>query len=121
MPHPLALILVQLGVAAVLGGFYVGVAGTVADNVETFKEDAPAAASELEKESEIARDFKQEERVTTFVDELDERLGTTAQVQRSTSTLIGLRCHRCLDHVPHRLRQQARHRGTRADPRRRPP
>ena len=87
MPRPLALVLVLLGVAAALGGFYVGVAGTTADNVETFKEYAPAAAAELENESEIARDFKLEERVTTFVEDLDARLGTKAQVQRSTSTL----------------------------------
>lgn len=87
MPRPLAIVLVLLGVAVVLGGFYAGVAGTVADNVETFKADAPAAAAELENESEIARDFNLEERVTTFVDDLDERFGTRALLQRSTSTL----------------------------------
>jgi predicted PurR-regulated permease PerM len=87
MPRPLAVIFVLLGVAAVLGGFYAGVAGTIADNVDTLKEGAPAAAAQLEQESEIARDFNLEERVTTFVDDLDERLGAKAQLQRSTSTL----------------------------------
>ena len=87
MPHALAVILVLLGVAIVLGGAYAGVAGTILDNIETLREEAPAAAAELESESGIARDFDLEKRVTAFVDDLDERLGTKVQLQRSTSTL----------------------------------
>jgi len=51
------------------------------------KNEAPAAAAELEADSEIARDFRLEERVTNFVADLDEQLGTRAQVERSTSTI----------------------------------
>lgn len=87
MPRPLAVLLVLLGVAVVLGGFYAGVAGTIADNVEVIRDSAPAAAAQLESEAEVARNFGLAERVTAFVDDLDERLGTKAQVKRSTSTL----------------------------------
>ena len=81
VPRPVAIIVVLLGVAALLGGFYAGVAGTIADNVDAIKDGAPAAAAEIEDEFELA------ERVTSFVDDLDERLGARAQLQRSTSTL----------------------------------
>jgi predicted PurR-regulated permease PerM len=87
MPHALAVLVTLLGLAAVLGGFYAGVAGTVADNIETLKDQAPAAAAELEADNEVARDFGLESRVTAFVEDLDERLGTQAQLERSTSTV----------------------------------
>lgn len=87
LPRPVAIIVVLIGVAAILGGFYAGVAGTIADNVDAIKDGAPAAAADVEDEFEIARDFDLDDRVTSFVDDLDERLGTRAQLQRSTSTL----------------------------------
>lgn len=87
MAHFLAVIVTLLGVAVVLGGFYAGVAGTIADNVETLKAEAPAAAAELEGENEVARDFGLEARVTAFVDDLDERLGAGAQLRRTTATV----------------------------------
>lgn len=87
MPHALAVIVTLLGLVFVLGGFYAGVAGTIADNIETLKEQAPAAAAELEADNEIARDFGLESRVSAFVEDLDERLGTQAQLKRTTSTV----------------------------------
>ena len=87
MPHALAVLVTLLGLAAVLGGFYLGVASTIADNIETLKDQAPAAATELEADNEVARDFGLESRVTAFVEDLDERLGTQAQLERSTSTV----------------------------------
>ncbi len=86
MRRGFAVVLTILGIAVLLGSAWAGVATTVADNINTLKEEAPAAAAELEEDSEIARDFRLEERVTEFVDELDDRLGTTAQLRRSTST-----------------------------------
>lgn len=86
MPHALAVVVAFVLLAAVLGGFFAGVAGTIADNVETLKDEAPAAAAELEADMEVAADFGLESRVTAFVEDLDERLGTRAQVERTTST-----------------------------------
>jgi predicted PurR-regulated permease PerM len=87
MPHALAVIVTLLGLAVLLGGFYGGVAGTVADNIETLNEQAPRAAAELEADNEVARDFGLESRVTAFVEDLDERLGTRAQLEQTTSTV----------------------------------
>lgn len=87
MPHALAVLGALLVLAAVLGGFYAGVAGTIADNIETLRNQAPAAAAELEADNEVARDFGLESRVTAFVEDLDERLGTRAQLERTTSTV----------------------------------
>lgn len=87
MPHALAVLVTLLGLVVVLAGFYAGVAGTIADNIETLKDQAPAAAAELESDNEVARDFGLESRVTAFVEDLDERLGTRAQLERTTSTV----------------------------------
>lgn len=86
MRRGLAVLLTLLGLAALLAGAWVGVAASVADNVGTIRDLAPEAAAELEAENELAREFRLEERVAAFVDELDEDLGQSAQLRRSTST-----------------------------------
>ena len=87
LPHLVAIILTLLTVVLLLGGAWVGVLNTIADNVTAVKRDAPAAAADIELDNEAARDFKLEERVTDFVEDLDEQAGTTAQLRQSTSTL----------------------------------
>jgi predicted PurR-regulated permease PerM len=87
LPHLVAIVLTLLTVALLLGGAWVGVLNTIADNVSALKRDAPAAAANIELDNEAARDFKLEERVTAFVEDLDEQAGTTAQLRQSTSTL----------------------------------
>lgn len=87
MPGFLAVILTLLTLVVFLGGAWLGTVATVTDNVETLTERAPAAAAEIERDNEAARDFELEGRVTAFVDDLDERLGREAQVRGSASTL----------------------------------
>lgn len=86
MRRGLAVLVTLLGLTVLLAGAWIGVATTVADNVDTLRDRAPEAAAELEEENQFAREFRLEERVTAFVDELDEDLGQTAQLRRSTST-----------------------------------
>jgi len=87
LPHALAMIVALFTVVLVLGGAWLGTVNSIADNVTTLKRDAPIAAADVEMDNEWARDFNLEERVTTFVDDLDEQAGSTAQLRRSTSTL----------------------------------
>ena len=87
MPGFLAVILTLLTLVVFLGGAWLGTVATDTDNVETLTERAPAAAAEIERDNEAARDFELEGRVTAFVDDLDERLGREAQVRGSASTL----------------------------------
>jgi predicted PurR-regulated permease PerM len=87
MRRGLAVLITVLGLIILLGGAWAGTVNTIADNVETLKESAPLAAAEIEADSELARDFRLEDRVTAFTEELDEDLGTAAQLRRSTSTL----------------------------------
>ncbi len=86
MRRGFAVLLTLLGLLVLLAGAWIGVATTVADNVNTLSDLAPEAAAELEAEHEIAREFRLEERVTAFVTELEQDLGQTAQLRRSTST-----------------------------------
>ena len=76
----------MLGLGLLLALAWGGAVNTLADNVETLKEEAPIAAAEIESDSEIARDFGLTQRVERFVDDLDGELGTTAALQRSAST-----------------------------------
>jgi predicted PurR-regulated permease PerM len=87
MSGGLATVVTMLFLAIVLGGFWAGAVATVTDNVETLTEEAPAAAAQIEEDNEAARDFELEARVSSFVDDLDRRLGRGAQVTRSASTM----------------------------------
>lgn len=87
LPHALAVIVTILGLALLLGLAWFGAVNTLADNFDALKEAAPAAAAEIEEDSELARDFGLSRRVEQFVDDLDEELGTSAVLQRSASTV----------------------------------
>ena len=86
MKRGFAVVITLFGIAVLLAGAWIGVANTVADNIATLRDQAPQAAAELEQDSGVARDFDLEARVTAFVEELDDELGGTAQLRRSTST-----------------------------------
>lgn len=86
LPHWAAIVITLLIVVIGLGGTWIGLSATLADNVDTLKQDAPAAAAELERESSVARDMQLQDRVASFVDDLDERFGTAAEVRRTAGT-----------------------------------
>jgi predicted PurR-regulated permease PerM len=86
LPHWGAIVVSLLIVIIGLGGTWVAVSATLAENVDQITEKAPAAAGDLESRSQLAKDFQLERRVTSFVDDLNSRLGTRAQVQRTAST-----------------------------------
>ena len=88
MTRGLAVLVTLFALAALLAGAWIGVANTVADNVETVRDQAPQVAAELEQDSELARDLALEERVTAFVDELDDELvARQATFARLTSSV----------------------------------
>jgi predicted PurR-regulated permease PerM len=86
VPRWLALVVTVLGLALLLAGARAGFAATVADNVDTLRQAAPEAAADIEADNQWARDFRLEERVTRFVEDLDERLGQSAQLRSSATT-----------------------------------
>lgn len=86
LPHWAAIVVTLLIVVVGLGGTWVTLSATLADNVDTIKAEAPSAAAELEQQSSFAKDFMLEDRVTSFVNDLDERLGTGAEVRRAANT-----------------------------------
>ncbi len=87
MARGAALALVVLIMVVVFGGAWGGLAASIASNVEALADNAPAAAERIEADSEVAADFKLEERVESFVTEIEEQLGTAAQLRRTTSTV----------------------------------
>lgn len=87
MANGLAVVVTLLLLALVMGGVWLGTVATVTDNVETLVDRAPEAAAEIEADSQAARDFELEARVTAFVEDLDDRLGRGAQVGESASTV----------------------------------
>jgi predicted PurR-regulated permease PerM len=86
LPRWLALVVTVLALALLLAGARAGFAATVADNVDTLRQEAPEAAADIEADNQWARDFRLEERVTQFVEDLDERLGESAQLRSSATT-----------------------------------
>lgn len=87
MANGLAVVVTLLLLAVVMGGAWFGTVATITDNVETLVDRAPDAAAEIEADSQPARDFELEARVTAFVDDLDQRLGRGTQVGQSASTV----------------------------------
>jgi predicted PurR-regulated permease PerM len=86
LPRWLALLVTVLALALLLAGARAGFAATVADNVDTLRREAPEAAAEIEADNQWARDFRLEERVTRLVEDLDQRLGESAQLRSSATT-----------------------------------
>jgi predicted PurR-regulated permease PerM len=84
MPKALAFLLTfaTLAIAAVALG--VAVFGDLRDQVDRIREEAPAAAARIEERDdrigEFARDVDLSDRVTTFVADLDDRVGTGGEV-----------------------------------------
>jgi putative heme transporter len=84
MPRPLAFLVTfaSLAVAAVAIG--VAVFGDLRNQADRIREEAPAAAERIEQRDdsigEFARDVDLSDRVSTFVEDLDERIGTGGEV-----------------------------------------
>jgi putative heme transporter len=87
LPHWLAVVVSLLLVVVVLAGTWIGVSATLADNIDEIRTEAPTAAAELEARYQVAKDFELQRRVRSFVEEIDERLGAKAQVQRTATTV----------------------------------
>jgi predicted PurR-regulated permease PerM len=86
LPRVLAVGLAVLLVALVLGGIWAGTASTLARNAAKLKENAPAAATELEQRYQLAADFELQRRVNNLVDDVNARIGPRAAVQRAAGT-----------------------------------
>ena len=86
VPRGLAVLMAVLGLVLVVGGGWVGVRATLADEVDQLRTTLPAAASDLEARFRAAADFDLEERTRTFVNDLDDRFGIQAQVTAAAGT-----------------------------------
>lgn len=86
LPHALAVVIVIAGLAITLVSAWVGIASTIVASVDRIVDEAPAAAAEIEARHEVAQDFGLTERVTNFVEGVEERFGLGAQLERSPST-----------------------------------
>ena len=81
-----AIILVLLAIMGVTGSLLAGTYENLRHQVDTLKEAAPDAAARLEQSprfGQMSRDLRLHERVTTFVDALDKRVGSGATVVKS--------------------------------------
>jgi predicted PurR-regulated permease PerM len=87
VPRPIAVLLALTLAAAIVMGVTYGVFADLNTEVERIKDEAPAAAAEIEERDdrlgEIARDLRLQDRVEAFLDSLDERVGTGGQALRS--------------------------------------
>jgi predicted PurR-regulated permease PerM len=86
VPRGLAVLVTVLGLALVAGGGWVGVRATLAAEVERLQTALPAAASDVETRFEAAADFHLAERTRVFVNSLDDRFATPAQVEAAAGT-----------------------------------
>jgi predicted PurR-regulated permease PerM len=86
VPRGLAVLMTVLGLVLVAGGGWVGVRATLAAEVDQLRTALPAAASDLETRFGAAADFNLVERTTTFVEDLDDRVGIQAQVTAAAGT-----------------------------------
>jgi predicted PurR-regulated permease PerM len=86
MPRALAVIGTLLAFAILAGGAWVGVRATIISEVDRLRTALPAGASDLEQRYRAAADFHLAERTQSFVNSLDERFGTQAQVTAAAGT-----------------------------------
>lgn len=85
LPRWLSVIAVLLAVLLVVAGVVIGMVNDVVKSIEELKVAAPAAAAGLEESFSWAADIGVEERVKTFVDDLDDRLRSDAVSAASQS------------------------------------
>ncbi|MGH9270823.1 MAG: AI-2E family transporter [Ilumatobacteraceae bacterium] len=78
LPRWLSVIAVLLAMVLVVAGLVIGLANDVMDSLDELRTTAPAAAAGLEEQFQWAADIGVEERVRTFVEELDDRVRSDA-------------------------------------------
>jgi predicted PurR-regulated permease PerM len=86
VPRGLALLVTVLGFAVLAGGTWIGVRATLRSEVDRLKSALPAGARDLELRYQAATDFHLADRTQSFVNNLDERFGTQAQVAAAAGT-----------------------------------
>ena len=86
MPRALAVVATLLTFAVLVGGAWVGVRATIVSELDRLRTALPAGASDLEQRYQAAADFHLAERTQAFVNSLDERFGTQAQVTAAAGT-----------------------------------
>lgn len=87
VPRGMAVLVTVVGLVLVAGGGWVGVRATLAAEVDRLRTALPAAASDLETRFEAAADFHLAERTRVFVNSLDDRFATSAQVEAAAGTV----------------------------------
>jgi predicted PurR-regulated permease PerM len=84
IPRALAFVLTFVGIAVAAVALGAGVFGDLRDQVDRIREEAPDAAARIEERDdrigEFARDVDLGDRVSTFVAEVDARIGTGGEV-----------------------------------------
>jgi predicted PurR-regulated permease PerM len=86
IPRGLAVLVTVLGFVVLAGGAWVGVRATIRSEVDRLRTALPAAAGDLELRYHAAADFHLAGRTQSFVNSLDDRFGTQAQVAAAAGT-----------------------------------
>jgi predicted PurR-regulated permease PerM len=86
MPRGLAVLMTVLGFVVVAGGTWIGARATIVSAVDKLRTALPAAARDLEQRHRTAADFHLAQRTQTFVNSLDDRFASGAQVAAATGT-----------------------------------
>jgi predicted PurR-regulated permease PerM len=86
VPRGLAVLVTVLGFVVLAGGGWVGVRATLGTEADRLQAALPAAAGDLEARYQAAADFHLAERTQAFVDSLNARFSTQAQVAAAAGT-----------------------------------
>ncbi|MGH8937758.1 MAG: AI-2E family transporter, partial [Actinomycetes bacterium] len=86
IPRPLAVLATMLGFVVLVVGGWVGVRATLRLEVDKLRTALPAAAQDLEQRYDAVASFHLAERTQAFMNSLDERFGTQAQVAAAAGT-----------------------------------
>jgi putative heme transporter len=86
MPRGLAVLVIVVGFVVLAGGGWLGVRATIRSEVARLRTGLPDAARDLEQRYGAVADFRLAERTQAFVNSLDERFGTQAQVTAAAGT-----------------------------------
>jgi len=86
IPRGPAIALTALGFVVFAGGSWVGVRATIRSEVDRLRTALPSAAHDLEARHHIAAEFHLAQRTQAFVDSIDARFGTKAEVLAAAGT-----------------------------------
>lgn len=83
IPRWVSILVAVIAFVLLVGGAWVGVSATLGSEVDKLRTALPQAAVDLETRYEAAADFRLVERAQAFVNELDERFGTQAEMAQA--------------------------------------